>query len=341
MAAKYRRRCRRDRITIQSPIKTETEYGQEKTTSWASVAGLVNLHAEFEHIGGTETFRGRQVEAGVNAVFEIRTPPVAIDPRFRVLCGDKAYEIISIRPVEHQYEGGVKGFWLFTKSIESSASPQLADWSPSGLSPYLWFDAADKDSTSFPQWKDKSGNDFHLSSTDILKFPALMAWGENQCYSFDGIDDRLIWTPFQPIPQKSQSRYWFAVVDTTDTPEGNYQILVSGDTNTAIYVDANNNLRPGWYASGWHNSEEQVTGKALIEWGITPGQNVTIRVNNGATKVSATSENYEGAWLVMGGDAVGSHRAKYKIGEVLAFPEEPEDRDSLIEYLRLKWGLPL
>lgn len=118
--AKTRRRSRRDRIAFQSPVTTKTSYGQDKVTSYVNVTGLDNVHADFTHTGGTETFRGRQIEAGVVGVFEIRMPRVEIDPRWRVLHvnkSNKPYEIVSARPAEGEYEGGDRFMWLFVKGL--------------------------------------------------------------------------------------------------------------------------------------------------------------------------------------------------------------------------------
>lgn len=118
--AKNRRRAYRDRITFQAPIKSESPYGQQKIVSHANISGLVGLHADFTHTGGTETFRGRQVQPTVIGVFEIRNPRMTIDPAWRVIhhndC-DKAYEIVSARPAEDQFEGGNRRIWVFVKAI--------------------------------------------------------------------------------------------------------------------------------------------------------------------------------------------------------------------------------
>ena len=118
--AKTRRRSRRDRITFQQPVTTKTSYGQDKVTSYTDVANLVAVHADFTHTGGTEMFRGRQIEAGVVGVFEIRMPRVAVDPRWRVLHVNKSnqvYEIVSARPAEGEYEGGERCMWVFVKGL--------------------------------------------------------------------------------------------------------------------------------------------------------------------------------------------------------------------------------
>ena len=118
--AKYRHRSRRDRITFQSPVTTQNAYGQDKVTSHADVIGLTNVHADFEHTGGTESFRGRQIQANVIGVFELRMPRTEVLPTYRVVHvndSNKAYEIVSARPAEGQYEGGNRTMWVFVKAI--------------------------------------------------------------------------------------------------------------------------------------------------------------------------------------------------------------------------------
>lgn len=118
--AKYRRRARRERITFQSPVTTKSEYGADKITGYANIADLTGVYASFEHTGGTETFRGRQIEAGVQGVFEIRYPRQDIRPTWRVVHqnnNDKAYEIVSARPAEHELEGGNRIMWIFVRAV--------------------------------------------------------------------------------------------------------------------------------------------------------------------------------------------------------------------------------
>lgn len=118
--AKYRHRARRERITFQAPVSEKTEYGHDKIVAYSNIDDMTGIHASFEHIGGTETFRGRQVEAGVYGVFEIRYPRRDVRPTWRVLHvndHDKPYEIVSARPAEHQYEGGNRFMWVFVKAV--------------------------------------------------------------------------------------------------------------------------------------------------------------------------------------------------------------------------------
>lgn len=118
--AKTRRMSRRDRITFQQPVITKNSYGQDIATGYSNVPDLVSVHADFTHTGGTEVFRGRQIEAGVVGVFEIRMPRQTIDPRWRVLHLNKdntPYEIVSARPTEGEYEGGDRFMWVFVKGL--------------------------------------------------------------------------------------------------------------------------------------------------------------------------------------------------------------------------------
>lgn len=114
-------RSKRDRITIQQPVYSTDDYNHKKLTSHTDVAGLDNLHATWEHTGGVETFRGRQIEAGISGVFEIRKTSVDIKPNYRVKHlsdSDKLYEVISVRPAEGKFEGGFSHQWVFVKGVD-------------------------------------------------------------------------------------------------------------------------------------------------------------------------------------------------------------------------------
>lgn len=70
--------------------------------------------------GGTEYMRGRQVEAGIVGVFEIRKPNIEISPTMSVLHvngGNMRYEIHSVRPSESNYEGGFRDVEILVKAI--------------------------------------------------------------------------------------------------------------------------------------------------------------------------------------------------------------------------------
>lgn len=111
-----RRRTKRFAITIQSPVKTTGNYGQQKISGWENVSGLVLVRADFEVTGGGETYRGKQVEAGVTGVFCIRQHPVPIYTTYQVIHQNKAYGIVSVRPVEG-LDSADRELLIFVKAI--------------------------------------------------------------------------------------------------------------------------------------------------------------------------------------------------------------------------------
>jgi hypothetical protein len=117
--AKYRRKARRDRITLQEPVTDRTTMGHPKVTGYTDI--LTNLHADFHQVGGTETFRGQQLEATVIGIFELRNPRQVIDPKWRVLHTNKddvPYEIVATRLMEEDHEGGDRTMWIMVKGVQ-------------------------------------------------------------------------------------------------------------------------------------------------------------------------------------------------------------------------------
>jgi hypothetical protein len=111
------RRAKRDRITIQSEVTEIGNYGQKKTVRWENVIGLVDIPADFAVTGGTESFRGQQVQADVVAVFTIRQHPTAITPLHRVLHVGHAYGVVSVRPSDGPHESGHRDTLIFVKAL--------------------------------------------------------------------------------------------------------------------------------------------------------------------------------------------------------------------------------
>jgi hypothetical protein len=112
------RRAKRHRITIESAVTELGDYGQKKITSWQPVAGLEDIPSDYTVTGGTETFRGSQVQADVVAVFSIRTHPTAITPIHRVLYAGKAYGIVAVRPSDGPFESGHRDTLIFVKALD-------------------------------------------------------------------------------------------------------------------------------------------------------------------------------------------------------------------------------
>lgn len=86
----------RERITIQEPVETVDSIGQT-VRSWSDLYS--NEPARFDPVSGGETLRGKQVEAGVTAVFTIHKRE-GIDATMRVGFGGTDYGISYINPVD-------------------------------------------------------------------------------------------------------------------------------------------------------------------------------------------------------------------------------------------------
>lgn len=110
-------RAYRQNIKIQTPVYgPEDNYGQKPITGYSDV---LNCRARWMHTGGSETFRGRQIQADIVGVFEIRYHQrVNVDSSMSVLWDGKRYEIYSARPSECKTEGGFKTIEIFVKAIE-------------------------------------------------------------------------------------------------------------------------------------------------------------------------------------------------------------------------------
>jgi SPP1 family predicted phage head-tail adaptor len=86
----------RDRITVSTEVQTQDTAGQPVVSlaTW-----LLREPASYEYISGGETTRGRQVEAGIKAVFVVRYRP-GYQTQMQVTLGDQRYGIVHVVPVE-------------------------------------------------------------------------------------------------------------------------------------------------------------------------------------------------------------------------------------------------
>jgi SPP1 family predicted phage head-tail adaptor len=86
----------RSRITVKNETTTQDDAGQPVVTltTW-----LVDEPAKWEPTTGTETARGRQVEAGIAAVFTVHYRP-GYTPKMEVICDGQTYGIVYVNPVD-------------------------------------------------------------------------------------------------------------------------------------------------------------------------------------------------------------------------------------------------
>lgn len=86
----------RQRCTIQQKTETQDASGQP-VVSWSNYA--VGEPCEYNPTGGTESMRGRQLEAGTRAVFRVRYRS-GYDTTMSIQYDGERYGITHINPVD-------------------------------------------------------------------------------------------------------------------------------------------------------------------------------------------------------------------------------------------------
>jgi len=85
----------RERITIQEAASTKDGFGQP-IRSWSN--RYANQPAKWIPVAGTETIRGRSVEAGITALFQIRHVE-GVSPKMRVVHSSGTYGVQYVKPI--------------------------------------------------------------------------------------------------------------------------------------------------------------------------------------------------------------------------------------------------
>jgi SPP1 family predicted phage head-tail adaptor len=86
----------RDKINIQSEASTQDNAGQPIRT-WTNQ--FANQPAKWHPVAGTESVRGRIVEAGITTIFVVRNQ-AGITPEMRVVHSSGTYGIAYVKPVD-------------------------------------------------------------------------------------------------------------------------------------------------------------------------------------------------------------------------------------------------
>jgi head-tail adaptor len=86
----------RDRIHIQEATETLSNSGQPVRT-WANK--YISQPAKYMPTAGTETLRGRSVEAGIAVIFTVRNRD-GITPQMQVVHTSGTYGIVYVKPVD-------------------------------------------------------------------------------------------------------------------------------------------------------------------------------------------------------------------------------------------------
>lgn len=86
----------RERVEVQSLTIAVSSAG-DRTETWAAL--WANEPASYDPISGGETLRGRQVDAGVNAIFTVHFRDGYLTTQ-RLLYGSTTYGILYVNPVD-------------------------------------------------------------------------------------------------------------------------------------------------------------------------------------------------------------------------------------------------
>lgn len=235
-------------------------------------------------------------------------------------------------------------------------------WTPNTLRAALWLDAADLSTltiaTGVSQWRDKSGNNRHLSQTAPTQQPALTLNAQNglPALTFDGSNDFMlnasVGAANLDVVQIISVFRMITGGANEDIPMGVGQTASAGAIRT--FYRSNNGTTVGF--ASWGND---VTSSAysydiggnfhVFEiWNTqraTPNQ-IRIGKNGSITTYSVGSLNLTADGFSVGslrGGAVASYYSNIAVGEILVAYSEWSQRDrQLVEgYLGWKWGVPL
>lgn len=99
----------RDRITVANEVTAQAESGQPIVSL---VNFLVNEPATYLYVGGAESIRGRQIEAGINAIFTVRYRPGYL-PTQAITYDGQRYGVVHVRPID----GKNRYLELFCKAV--------------------------------------------------------------------------------------------------------------------------------------------------------------------------------------------------------------------------------
>lgn len=94
--SRFRLGAMRERIKVESVAVSISDAG-DKTETWSTL--FASEPALFDPASGSETLRGRQVEAGINAVFTVHYRS-GYEPTQRVTHNGTVYGIVFVKQVE-------------------------------------------------------------------------------------------------------------------------------------------------------------------------------------------------------------------------------------------------
>ena len=91
----------RQRIALQEAARAADDNGQLVST-WTTVAGEGSIPAQYIPTSGGETIHGKQMEAGIRAVFVVRYRSGVYSPENRISYGGLYYGIVYVTDIDGQ-----------------------------------------------------------------------------------------------------------------------------------------------------------------------------------------------------------------------------------------------
>jgi hypothetical protein len=215
-------------------------------------------------------------------------------------------------------------------------------WTPDALRPSVWFDVADLSTLTLvsgdaSEWRDKSGNQRHVSQATADRRPTYAEYGLNGRPTLDwgtAINNKGFLNT--AVSNFNPTRYFIVADYEGPNPFNEYAGLVCHQFSGTTDVILTNNTGTGWYAGGsfFHNGATSATSAALP----TISQPFVVASNFAH---SANRLN-----LFIGNDRflTGLSRGwRGKISEVFAINYVPSvaERNRAEGYLAWKWGIAL
>ncbi|MCA3450479.1 MAG: hypothetical protein INF92_08940 [Rhodobacter sp.] len=244
----------------------------------------------------------------------------------------------------------------------AEAQLQRRLWTPDRLRPALWLDAADRSTitiaTGVSEWRDKSGNNRHLSQTTPTQQPALTLNAQNglPALTFDGSNDFMsnasVGAAGLDVVQIISVFRMITGGANEDVPMGVGQtgflsairtFYRENNGTTVGFASWGNDVASSAYSydigGNFHVFEAWNTQRA------TPNQ-IRIGRNGSITTYSVGSVNLTADGFSVGslrGSAVANYYSNIAVGEILvAYSEWSQRNRQLVEgYLGWKWGITL
>ena len=214
-------------------------------------------------------------------------------------------------------------------------------WTPDALRPSVWFDVADLSTLTLvsgdaSEWRDKSGNQRHVSQATADRRPTYAEYGLNGRPTLDwgtAINNKGFLNT--AVSNFNPTRYFIVADYDGAEPFNEYSGLVAHPVNAITDIIITNNTGTFWYAGSYfYNGNPTTSGNAL-----STISSPFVLASNFAQSANRTQ-------LFIGNDRFLTNLTRGwrgKISEVFAIDYVPSvaERNRAEGYLAWKWGIAL